>query len=156
MLSFKNNPNAPPLYDYYVETDLDSSDDQPVDYSKKYSEQDSYIDCRRTKSILKTNELSPEVSQTVKQTCNDEVKVYCIEGTPLTISYASSLSDLREIGSSCPVEKSNFPSINDEDCTDSFDVDIKKDMESPPPKDEDSSLSKEKEDVKEGNYRNLV
>lgn len=153
MLSFKNNQNVP-LYDYYVETDLDSFDDQPVDYSKKYSDQDSYEECRRAKSTLKSNELPSEVSQTLKQTSNDEVKVYCIEGTPLTISYASSLSDLREVGTSCPIDKANdkhpFPSANDGGISDLFNDDSKKNEELLATNNEELSLSKEKEDVKEG------
>ena len=156
MLSFKNNQNVEPLYDYYVETDLDSFDDQPVDYSKKYSDQESYEDCRRAKSILKSNELPSETSQTLKQTSNDEVKVYCIEGTPLTISYASSLSDLREVGANCPIDKAEdkqpFSPVNDDSISDTFAVDSQKNIELLNSSNEDASLPKEKDDVKEGMF----
>lgn len=122
MLSYKNNQTIPPLYDYYVETDLDSLDDQPVDYSKKYSDQESYEDCRRRKPNVNNQFPANEVSQSMKPSCrssSDEVKVYCIEGTPVTISSASSFSDLRDIGINNSQQKSDvkctFPPVNDDE-----------------------------------------
>lgn len=156
MLGFNGNQNVQPSYDYYVETDLDSSDDQPVDYSKKYTEKDSYDDCRRRKSTLKSNEFPSEVS---KQNCNDEVKVYCIEGTPLTISSASSFCDLREIGASnsieMPDDKETLSPLNVSGTPESFEVDRKQNCLSPGEKKEESPLSKDKDDSKEGMNRKV-
>ncbi|XP_054717840.1 adenomatous polyposis coli protein-like [Uloborus diversus] len=99
MLSYKSGQGAPPMYDYYVETDLDDFD-QLVDYSKKYTDQDSYEVRKQIKSpkVLIHFPSNPGAQPAKQQSCNDELKVYYMEGTPLTISSSSSLCDLRDIG----------------------------------------------------------
>ncbi|GIY43298.1 uncharacterized protein CDAR_27001 [Caerostris darwini] len=97
MLGYNNGQTVQPSYNYYLETDLDNVDEQPIDFSKRYDDQDSEEACCSTSG--EKGHLAPATmnSDSSKQ-LDDEVKVYCIEGTPLMISSASSLCDLREVG----------------------------------------------------------
>ncbi|GFS49736.1 uncharacterized protein NPIL_418511 [Nephila pilipes] len=85
-----------PSYNYYIETDLDTVNDQLVDYSKRYADQDSDDVCCSTPGKKRHHSPPLANSVTIKQSY-DEVKVYCMEGTPLMISSASSMCDLREV-----------------------------------------------------------
>lgn len=96
MLGYKDGQDMQPSYSYYLETDLDNVDDQLVDYSKRYADQDSDDACCSTTG--KKRHHSPLLANSVSNKQSyDEVKVYCMEGTPLMISSASSLCDLREV-----------------------------------------------------------
>ncbi|KAG8194965.1 hypothetical protein JTE90_021425 [Oedothorax gibbosus] len=97
MLSFKERKPKKPAYNYYVETDLDTIDDQPIDYSKRYDEQ-LVDDVCGSSSAKKRHHSTPSDNGIPHKIPGDELKVYCIEGTPLLISSASSLCDLNEIG----------------------------------------------------------
>ncbi|GFR07880.1 uncharacterized protein TNCT_222261 [Trichonephila clavata] len=109
MLGYKDGQGIQPSYNYYLETDLDNVDDQLVDYSKRYADQDSDDVCCSTSG--KKRHHSPSIANSVTKQSYDEVKVYCMEGTPLMISSASSLCDLREVditeqGPECEKEES--------------------------------------------------
>lgn len=154
MLDYESSQNVQPMYDYYIETDLDSVDDQPVDYSKKYTDQDSYEHCQPIKSPLKSDEFPNEGPRTIKQSSSDEVKVYCIEGTPLTISSASSFCDLREIGTNDDIEKCKrirlSSSATDGENIETFEINNKDCSVSPDTQIDITSPSKGKDDIKEG------
>lgn len=101
MLSQGNTPVSEPLYDFYlVEDDLDIAiDDQPIDFSKRYSDLNS-----GPKTVGKKRHHSATASVSsepigCKQPCEDDVRVYCIEGTPLLISSSSSMCDIRDCSS---------------------------------------------------------
>lgn len=96
MLSFKDGKTMKPHFDYYVETDLDTIDDQPIDFSKRYDDQLADDVCGSS-SRKKRHLSTPSDNPGPNKIPGDELKVYCIEGTPLLISSASSLCDLHEI-----------------------------------------------------------
>ncbi|CAG2109249.1 unnamed protein product, partial [Medioppia subpectinata] len=81
-----------------LDVDLDC-DPEPTDYSKRYKERaiDDFIAPRCNTSH------KPEVAA-----CEDSVKVYKTEGTPLNFSLASSLSDLRDTGLTFAEEKKDL------------------------------------------------
>nr|XP_042909874.1 uncharacterized protein LOC107446061 isoform X2 [Parasteatoda tepidariorum] len=101
MLSPENTSVSEPLYVYYlVEDDLDTAvDDQPIDFSKRYSDLNSgckTVGKKRHRSTTASVSSEPIGS---KQPCEDDVRVYCIEGTPLLISSSSSMCDIRDCSS---------------------------------------------------------
>ncbi|KAF8792572.1 adenomatous polyposis coli protein-like [Argiope bruennichi] len=97
MLGYKANQSVKPSYDHYHDTDVDNTGDQLVDFSKRYPENDPEEICRP--SSVKNPQLSlTSMNSEENKQPDDEVKVYCIEGTPIMASSASSYCDLREVG----------------------------------------------------------
>ncbi|XP_035209971.1 uncharacterized protein LOC118184416 [Stegodyphus dumicola] len=100
VLIYKTCESKTPSYDHFIKTELDTMEDQPVDYSIKYADQDTHDIChmKSKRSLLQFRASSVTETQINKPISHDEIKVYCIEGTPLAVSSSSSLHDLREIG----------------------------------------------------------
>ncbi|XP_064481456.1 uncharacterized protein LOC135394576 isoform X2 [Ornithodoros turicata] len=96
------------LYEPYAETDLDNLD-ETTDFSQKYKERvDSYQNYNGSQikrpDAMKNFEYPVEEAST--SFSQDTVKVYCTEGTPVAISSASSLTDLRHVADVGNVPKS--------------------------------------------------
>lgn len=105
------------LYGSYAETDLDNLD-QTTDFSQKYKEHfDSYrsYDSSQLDEADNLESFPFPNEEGASPFHQDTVKVYCTEGTPLFISTASSLTDLREIGESggVGVQKSRRRSLRE-------------------------------------------
>ncbi|KFM79494.1 hypothetical protein X975_26481, partial [Stegodyphus mimosarum] len=100
VLIYKTCESKKPFYDHFIKTELDTMEDQPVDYSIKYADQDTLDIChiKSKRTLLQFRSSSLTDAQINKPISHDEIKVYCIEGTPLAVSSSSSLHDLREIG----------------------------------------------------------
>lgn len=87
-----NNGNTSSSTDY-----LEEEDPAPTDYSQRFKEQ--VIDDFSTPQSASKND----------STCEDTVKVYQTENTPLAFSLAPSLSDLRDVGPSSFSSSSRGP-----------------------------------------------
>uniref|UniRef100_T1J0P6 Adenomatous polyposis coli protein n=1 Tax=Strigamia maritima TaxID=126957 RepID=T1J0P6_STRMM len=89
------------LFSTYNETD---SEDQPTNYSLRYHEENDDLDNYRPpepKPVYYPNSFgdkNPSVH-------DDTLTTYCMEGTPLNFSNATSMSDLRDVREKSSVEK---------------------------------------------------
>lgn len=106
----KTNQN---IYSPYAETDLDGPD-QVTNYGLRYSDDsDTTSDFRKPLPKTEKSYLATGDYHAKQFSCNDDTfRTYCTEDTPLSISNATSMSDLREIRDAKP-DKMNFPTIQE-------------------------------------------